>query len=231
MNTLRCALFFLALSATPTLAASIELSGPYKPQQGGGAHFPPIEDLTAFRAYFAEVLRGYDYYAADADQLASAIEAVSLFTLKPRTIDEMENGFGGDLDTGGVGFNPLATGGTVDIATGGDFIDKQLGSEKHNFEVAHVDIETNVFKQEFGQVQGKRLASPPPGGDAGLEWYSFEFRGLDTSQPFPSADFFSQNLTTRLGVVPEPGAAALAALGCLGLLRRRGRAGAASCTG
>lgn len=222
MNTLRCLLALLALSATRADAASIELSGPWKPQQGGGAHFPPIEDLNAFRAYFADVLRQYERYASVADELAAGIEAVSPFTLKPRTIDEMENGFGGDLDTGGVGFNPLATGGTQDIATGGDYIDKQLGSQEHSIEVAQVDIERNVFKQEFGPVQTRRLASPPPGGDAGLEWYSFEFLGLDTTQPFPSADFFSQNLSTRLGVVPEPSAALLAAIGLLSAAWRRG---------
>ncbi|QDT68908.1 hypothetical protein MalM25_18340 [Planctomycetes bacterium MalM25] len=219
MKTPRWLLVLFALSATQVDAASIELSGPWKPQQGGGAHFPPIEDLNAFRAYFADVLRGYDYYAPFADELAAGIEAVSPFMLKPRTIDEMENGFGGDLDAGGIGFNPLATGGTQDIATGGDFIDKQLGAPAHTIEAFPTASGGPVFKQEFGQVQGKRLASPPPGGDPGLEWYSFEFLGLEAGQPFPGRNFSSQNLTTRLGVVPEPSAALLAAMGAILLVR------------
>jgi len=65
--------------------------------------------------------------------------------------DEDHNAFGGLGED--VRFNPLATGGTSDIATGGQFVDKQLNVQKDNFEVAQVDVGQEVFRQDFGQVQ------------------------------------------------------------------------------
>jgi hypothetical protein len=65
-------------------------------------------------------------------------------------LDDAAN-FGGIGDA--VAFNPLATGGTHDIATGGQYIDSQLDHQKQNFETAHVDVDVINFKQDFGQVQ------------------------------------------------------------------------------
>lgn len=183
---------------------------------------PPATDLPAFRDYFADVLRLYDRYAAVADELAAGIEAVGPWRLSP-TSGEVEQGFGADLDATNVGFNPLATGGTAAIASGGEFVDPQLGTEKNKFEIAEVDVEKNVFRQDFGPVQAERRLAPPPGGDPNLEWYSFTFRAEDLSQPFPAPAFFTPSLRASFAVVPEPGAFALATLAAVASSRRRGR--------
>lgn len=208
----------LALCLLGVPASAVTIAGRWTPDDNGYVS-PPIDDLNAFRGYFADVLRLYDKYAPIADELAAGIESVGSLRLSP-TSGEQENGFGADLDTGAIGFNPLATGGTTDIATGGDFIDKQLGSQKNNFEMAQVDVEKNVFKQEFGPVQGNRRMAPP-GGDPGLEWYSFTFRAVDPTAPFPQQAFFASDLRTTLSVVPEPGAFVLTLLSLARVSRRR----------
>jgi len=61
---------------------------------------------------------------------------------------------------GGIGdnltFNPIATAGTQDIATGGDYIDKQLAKQQKHAEFAQVDVEKEVWRQDFGQVKAEK---------------------------------------------------------------------------
>lgn len=52
-----------------------------------------------------------------------------------------------------VQFNPLATGGTTDIATGGQFVDKQLNQQKQGNDIVREPVAQEVFRQDFGQVK------------------------------------------------------------------------------
>jgi len=78
---------------------------------------------------------------------------------KKQELKEAENlddagNFGGIGDD--VRFNPLATGGTHDIASGGQYIDQQLNNQKNNNEIAQVDVDTTVYRQDYGQVQANK---------------------------------------------------------------------------
>ena len=55
-----------------------------------------------------------------------------------------------------VNANPLATGDAFEIPKGDVAIDHQLAIEKMNFEQATVEVEHNVFKQDFGPVKAER---------------------------------------------------------------------------
>jgi len=68
-------------------------------------------------------------------------------------LDNMEN-FGALGDN--ITFNPIATAGTQDIATGGEYIDKQLAKQQKNTEFAQVDVDKEVWRQDFGQVKADR---------------------------------------------------------------------------
>jgi hypothetical protein len=68
-------------------------------------------------------------------------------------LDNMEN-FGGLGDN--INFNPIATAGTQDIATGGEYIDKQLAKQQKHTEFAQVDVDKEVWRQDFGQVKADR---------------------------------------------------------------------------
>jgi len=92
---------------------------------------------------------GYRYYKKR--KLANLMTEQKKEELKDaEQLDDAVN-FGGIGDA--VAFNPLATGGTHDIATGGQYIDNQLENQRNNFETAHVDVDVINFKQDFGQVQ------------------------------------------------------------------------------
>jgi len=80
--------------------------------------------------------------------------------MKKKELKDAENmdDFG---NFGGVGdevmFNPLATGGAADIATGGDYVDAQMSDARAaNTQNATVDVNKEVFKQSFGPVQAQR---------------------------------------------------------------------------
>lgn len=92
---------------------------------------------------------GWRFY--NQKKLAEAMEAQRKQDLAEQMALDDAGNFGEIGDA--VQFNPLATGGTKDIATGGDYIDAQLQAQKDTFEVAQVDIEQNVFRQDFGPVQ------------------------------------------------------------------------------
>jgi hypothetical protein len=68
-------------------------------------------------------------------------------------LDNLEN-FGGLGDN--INFNPIATAGTQDVATGGEYIDKQLAKQQKNAEFAQVDVDKEVWRQDFGQVKADR---------------------------------------------------------------------------
>jgi len=92
---------------------------------------------------------GYRYYKKK--KLAELLKETKEEELKDaQELDDAAN-FGGLGDA--VTFNPLATGGTHDIATGGEYIDQQLAAQKQQFETAQVDVDVMNFKQDFGQVQ------------------------------------------------------------------------------
>ncbi|MFG0258203.1 MAG: PEP-CTERM sorting domain-containing protein [Phycisphaerales bacterium JB043] len=172
-------------------------------------------DLNAYRLGFADLIRNYAQWEARADQIASGITASSNFSLF--TTDPV-GGFGGIGDD--VTFNPLATGGTHDISTGGAYIDKQLNQQKSNFEIASVDVEENIFKEEFGQVQAEKhnfrsLAD---------EVFAFEFLATqpwDLSWLTVDGSGFTQEVTLSFGAVPTPSTALVLGLGALGATRRR----------
>jgi hypothetical protein len=68
-------------------------------------------------------------------------------------LDNAEN-FGALGDN--INFNPIATGGTQDVATGGEYIDKQLAKQQKHAEFAQVDVDKEVWRQDFGQVKADR---------------------------------------------------------------------------
>jgi hypothetical protein len=68
-------------------------------------------------------------------------------------LDNLDN-FGALGDN--VTFNPIATAGTQDVATGGEYIDKQLAKQQKNAEFAQVDVDKEVWRQDFGQVKADR---------------------------------------------------------------------------
>jgi len=92
---------------------------------------------------------GYRYYKKR--KMAELLKEAKQVELKDaQDLDNPDN-FGGVGDA--VAFNPLATGGTHDIASGGQYVDRQIDKQKQNFETAHVDVDAINFKQDFGQVQ------------------------------------------------------------------------------
>lgn len=133
------------------------------------------------------------------------------------SLDDTGN-FGEIGDT--VNFNPLATGGTHDIATGGDYIDAQLGHQRVQMEIAQVDVETNVFRQEFGPVQTSQrnlLGS-------NVETYSFSWIALNAWEPWlfeHDGSGLTGEFDITLSVVPAPSGGVLLALGGLVAMRRR----------
>ena len=176
-------------------------------------------DVDAYRAGFADLLRNYAPWFDRADQIASGITSTDALRIRtgPEDISDLDaiDEFGGVGDD--VNFNPLATGGTQDIATGGDFIDKQLNQQRDNFEIASVDVETNVFRQEFGPVQSNRRE----GID---ETFSFDFVALnpwDLSWLTTDAEGFTQEVTISIGTVPAPASSLI--LGALGIAAARRR--------
>jgi len=68
-------------------------------------------------------------------------------------LDNFEN-FGALGDN--INFNPIATAGTQDVATGGEYIDKQLAKQQKHAEFAQVDVDKEVWRQDFGQVKADR---------------------------------------------------------------------------
>jgi hypothetical protein len=68
-------------------------------------------------------------------------------------LDNLDN-FGALGDN--ITFNPIATAGTQDVATGGDYIDKQLAKQQKHAEFAQVDVDKEVWRQDFGQVKADR---------------------------------------------------------------------------
>jgi len=92
---------------------------------------------------------GYRYYKKK--QFADQLKETKKQELKEaENLDDVGN-FGGVGDD--VRFNPLATGGTHDVASGGQYIDQQLDKQRNNQEIAQVDVDTTVFRQDYGQVQ------------------------------------------------------------------------------
>lgn len=147
-----------------------------------------------------------------------AIVAVDSLTFR---VYDSPDGTGTFGELGGdVQFNPLATGGTADISTGGQFVDKQLNQQKEQFEVAQQDVENHVFKQQFGQVQSNKHKKA--GGT--LESIFISFRGPITLPP-GALDVDASNLTqpfdATLSVVPTAPTAALLIPGAALLARRR----------
>ena len=204
--TFVCSLLVLG---TVPVSADVSIEGNWS-FDGESYISPDIQDLDSFRDYFAGVFRLYDQYEPHADRWAAGIEAVGPISLRS------QQGEFGSLGVD-VGFNPLATGGTQDIATGGDYIDKQVGSPNHTFEVAHVDVERNVFRQDFGPVQTNQRTLFQGGN---LEWYTFNF--LPTSaNPFPSSNVFNDNPTASLSSIPEPASTGVLMIGLMSFWLRR----------
>lgn len=190
--------FLFVAFAAPSLG-QVHIDGPWTGSDN--SYYAPEVDLDEFRNYFRGVLKGYDKYQALANEASKAITDVG-----PIYIVGDAQGFSELIQN--VQFNPLATGGTQDIATGGDYIDQQLGAPNHIFEIANVEVENEVFRQEFGPVQSNRRLSAVGDTSTG-EWYEFRFRIAGEAMPFPSAEVFAGNPTARLSVVPEPASAAL----------------------
>lgn len=215
--TIKVTLFLLfACLVNAPVAGQVILTGNWT-QQDNLFISPPVEDLDAFRDYFRGVLKGYDQYQARADELAAGIVHVGPITLR---MDDLGNF--GEIGNN-VTFNPLATGGTQDIATGGDYIDRQLRSDKNSFEIAQVDIEKNVFRQDFGPVQTNQRVSASGGGSGDPMGDMFEFRFLPAgpAMPFPPAELFANNPTATLSITPEPASIALLAMLLPACCRRR----------
>merc|ERR1712218_161777 len=90
----------------------------------------------------------------NAKKKADAMEIVRKFELgeAEKQDDVGEFGVVGDI----VQANPMATGAAFEINKEDVAVNTKLQFEKMNFEVATVQVEKNVFKQDFGPVQAEK---------------------------------------------------------------------------
>lgn len=206
-----------AITAANARAFTIEGPWTYDP---GTSTFtlpatPSPAELEQFLLQALPTYEGGDALAAGLT--GDAILAVNQVTF--RVYDDGQGGTFGELGSD-INFNPLATGGNVDISTSGDFVDKQLNQQKEQFEVAQQDVENHVFKQEFGQVQSQRRNKA--GGD--VENIFISFRGPVSIPPGAldvDAGGLTQPFSATVSIPAPPTAALLTPLLPLTIRRRR----------
>lgn len=181
---------------------------------------PALED---FRVLLEDILGMYAHTAGNATQTAAHMEGFSPFVINPVPVQNNQ-GFSnfGSIGTD-VRFNPLATGGTHDIATGGDYIEPQLNGQQIQFELAAVDDEKFQHREAYGQVQHQSKQRLSGGGllteDFGMTWLGLN--GWDPEVFVVDGNGLTQEYDVTISIVPTPGAGLLLGVSVLAGSRRR----------
>lgn len=211
-----------ACSGAAGAATTFELYRGTLQEQGGRLVATGEFNTEGMVAYFTEVFGLYEPWAGErAAQLANGIVSFDSFSIDNQTqIDDTGN-FGGIGDS--VTFNPLATGGTADIETGG-LLDLIGDSPTHKIEIVDIeqisaDVDPIVFRQEFGPVKATRLE----GNSDAFEFFFGARNPWDTELLNTDGSSFTRELSITFTVdqVPAPTTAAAALVAGSVLVRRR----------
>lgn len=175
-------------------------------------------DTEAMSAFLSALLPLYEPWTQTGAEIGSALASSGPLTITTAAIADAPDNFGEIGDN--VNFNPLGTGGTADIATGGDYIDAQLQAQKDTFSVEFIDPETEeiVFKQEFGPV---RSTTRLRGGGSSFEISWLALLPWENSLFETDENGLTPAYRLDFNVVPAPAAATVLGLCGLTAVRRR----------
>ncbi len=126
---LAAAITALITTATPAHAFTISGQWSYDPATSTFT-LPGTPSPAEFEQYLLQAFPLYD----GGDALAAALTGDAIIAVNALTYRVYDDGFGGTLGELGVDitFNPIATGGTQSLSTGGDYLDRTIGSQKDN---------------------------------------------------------------------------------------------------
>ncbi len=210
----------LLCGASTLVHADLVYETRFELQTDGSLVTLTLPSVDAYRVFWEDAIELYEPLRVHKRKFAEAMEQQREQELHRGENPDGIGNFGGVGDD--VAFNPLATGGTAEIATGGEFIDQQLSGAGIVMEIARVDVDNEVFRQEFGPVRVTKRES-----FGGPDIFTFEWQALhawDTTLLDTDSFGLTDELRITWSVVPAPGvpAVGIATVSLLGARRRRG---------